>query len=162
QGYVDGLYAGQSCVACTVTAGTPIVVTVGTTTSGVNFALAKGGQISGRVTDAATGNGLANVTVEVYTNSGIGITGNLTDATGNYTIAGLFTGTYYARTFNSQGYVDGLYSAHPTRRSSDLAGTPIVVTVGTTTSGVNFALAKGGQISGRVTDAATGNGLANV
>ena len=162
QGYVDGLYSGQACVNCAVTTGTPIVVTAGTTTSGINFALTKGGQISGRVTDAATGNGLANVTVEVFTSTGFFATNTSTDSAGNYVTNGIATGAYYARTFNSQGYVDGLYSGRACVNCTVTTGTPVVVTVGTTTSAINFALARGGQISGRVTDVATGNGLANV
>src|SRR5207253_2885765 len=129
QGYVDGLYSGRTCVGCVVTTGTPIAVMLAATTSGINFALAKGGQISGSVTDAATGNGLANVTVEVYTSSGIGVTYNSIVGASNYNIgAGIATGAYFARTFNSQGYVDGLYTGQTCVNCTVTTGTPIVVT----------------------------------
>src|SRR6185295_4054857 len=161
-GYFDGLYAGQTCVNCTVTTGTPITVSAGGTAANVNFALTLGGRISGQITDALTGAGLANVSVEIYTSTGTFATSTSTNATGGFTSAGLLAGTYYARTFNSLGYLDSLYAGQTCVNCSVTTGTPITVSAGGTAANVNFALTVGGRISGQVTDALTGAGLANV
>ncbi len=165
-GYVEELYNDISCPGgvCTVTAGTPITVTVGTTTAGIDFGLAQGGRIGGTVTDAATGLPLANVQVRVHNSSGTRVGSVSTDSSGVYMTSSLPLGTYYARTWNSLGYVEELYNdiLCPGGVCTVTAGTPITVTVGTTTTGIDFGLAQGGRIGGTVTDAATGLPLANV
>jgi hypothetical protein len=167
EGYLDELYNNIACPggSCTVTSGTPISVTEGTTTTGINFGLAPGGRISGTVTDAGTSSPLANVEVDVYDSAGNWVTYGYTNSSGVYTSSyGLPSGTYYAMTWNSQGYLDELYDniACPLGSCTVTSGTPISVTVGTTTTGVNFGLAAGGRISGTVTDAATSTPLASV
>jgi len=166
-GYVDELYNDIPCPAgaCTVTSGTPISVTTGVTTAGVDFGLTPGGRIRGTVTDVATGLPLANVPIVVYDSTGLYVTDGATDATGVYTITGLLnSGSYYARTSNWLGYIDKLYDdiPCPAGACTVTSGTPIGVTVGATTAGVNFALWRSGQITGTVTAAATGQPLAGV
>ena len=56
----------------------------GATTSGINFALADGGRLSGVVTDAATAAPLNVVTVEVYDEGGALVAKWPTDSTGVY------------------------------------------------------------------------------
>jgi 5-hydroxyisourate hydrolase-like protein (transthyretin family) len=165
-GYVEALYDDLPCPGgvCSVTSGTPITVTVGATTSGVDFALAPGGRISGTVRDAATGLPLAGVYVDVYSAGGSYLTYGYTDGAGAYTTAAaLASGTYHAVTWSSLGYVDELYDdvSCPGSGCSVTGGAPIAVTGGTTT-GIDFALARGGRISGTVTDAATGLPLSGV
>jgi hypothetical protein len=165
-GYVEEVYNDVSCpfASCTVTSGAPITVTLGSTTTGIDFALTPGGRISGTVTDAGTSTPLASVSVYVYGSSGSQVTSGYTDSSGSYvTYTGLPTGTYYARTSNYVGYLDELYSDLPCAGGSCTAtgGTPISVTQGTTTGGVDFGLVAGGRISGTVTDAATSQPLAN-
>jgi hypothetical protein len=156
EGYIDELYNNITCLTCNVTTGTPISVTAGATTSGINFALATGGRISGTVTDAATSAALSSVTVQVYNSSGVFLSGFVTNGAGTYTFLGLPAGTYYARTVNSLGYFDELYdNISCTSDCPITTGTPITITTGATTSGIDFALVKGGRISGIVTDAAT-------
>jgi hypothetical protein len=165
-GYLDELYSNISCASgCTVTNGTPISVTVGSTTSGIDFGLAAGGRISGTVTDAATGALLANVEVDVINSAGSYVTYGYTNSSGVYTTySGLPSGTYYALTSNSQGYLDELYNniPCPSRSCSVTSGTPVAVTAGATTSGISFGLALGGRISGTVTDGFTALPLAGV
>lgn len=166
-GYVDELYNDVSCPggSCGVVGGTPISVTVPLTTTGINFALATGGGISGTVTDASTSLPVAGVAVQVYSATGTWLTSVSTGGSGGYTTStGLPSGTYYARTSNSQGYVDELYNdiSCPGGNCSVTGGTPISVTAPTTTTGINFALATGGRISGTVTDLSTALPLANV
>ena len=162
-GYVEQLYKDMTCLrgSCSVSSGTPITVTAGATTGGVDFALAKGGRVSGSVKDATTGAALSGVCVRVYRASGSSYDAEAcTDSSGLYaTLTGLPTGTYYALTYDysNRGYLNQLYNnvACPFNCSVS-SGTPITVTAGGTMGGVNFSLTKGGQISGIVTDAATG------
>jgi hypothetical protein len=161
--YVDELYDNTPCLNCSVTSGAAIVLTAGSTRSGVDFALLPGGRITGLVTDVGTGAGLENVSVAIYTSNGTFAMSAATSGTGSFTINGLPAGSYYARTFVSgANYLDQLYDNIPCLDCVVTAGTPIAVTVGTTRSGVNFALAQGGRITGTVTDGPTGTGLENV
>ena len=77
-----------------------------------------------------------------------------TDASGNYTVAGLPTGNYFVRTNPNavtQNYVAQMYNGFPSDGLLATTGTPVDVTVGTTHTGVNFALVSGGSLSGTVT-----------
>jgi 5-hydroxyisourate hydrolase-like protein (transthyretin family) len=166
-GYVDELYNNFPCsnIDCyPYNLGTGVVVTAGGTTSGVNFALAVGGNITGAVWDAATGAPLSGVSVNVYSATGSSMGGGSTNASGIYTKGGLPTGTYFVRTSNSQGYIDELYDNMPCPggNCSITSGTSVSVTIGATTGGINFGLALGGRVSGTVTNAATGAPLSNI
>jgi len=160
-GYVNELYDNIPCVTCTVTAGTPVVV-AGSILTDINFALGTGGRVSGQVTDAVTGAGLSGVTVAFYNPAGTLLTNTTTDATGSYTITGLPTGSYRARTSNSIGYADEVFNDFPCAPCNLVTGTPINVTAPLTTTGVSFALGRGGRISGTVKDASTSAPLSGV
>ncbi len=165
--YLDEIYDDVPCVwgACTVTSGAPIPVTAGATASGIDFALQAGGRISGKVTDAATGAPLQNVSVAIYDAQGDQVTSAFTDVAGDYlTDRGLPAGSYHARTTGNSYYLDELYDDIPCVRGecTVTGGAPIPVTAGATVSGIDFALQAGGRISGRVTDAATGAPLEGV
>jgi hypothetical protein len=159
-GYVDELYYGVRCPgeSCPVTVGSPIAVTAGSTTGGINFALARGGRIGSTVTDAATGQPLEGVEVSIHDASGRRVTGGATDGSGAFaSVDALLPGTYYARTSNTLGYGDELYDDIPCPGGacSVTTGTPIVVTAGAAAS-IAFALEAGGRIGGAVTDSGTG------
>jgi hypothetical protein len=161
--YLDELYNNIRCPGCDVTTGTPISVTAGATTSAINFALTLGGRIAGTITDAATSNPISGVNVQIFSSNGLFAAQAVTNATGNYVITtGLTTGTYFARTVNSQGYVNELYDNITCLTCNPATGTPISVTEGAITSGINFALALGGKISGTVTNALNAAPLQNV
>jgi hypothetical protein len=155
-GFVDELYNGISCggVGCNIALGTPILVTAGVTTGHINFALTTGGAVSGTVTNATTSAAAAGVTVQVYSSTGVIVGTTTTNGAGGYTVGSLTTGSYFARTFNSQGLIDQLYSNISCATNCTLvtAGTPIPVTLGATTN-VNFALSQAGTIAGTVTTA---------
>ncbi|MEM7585328.1 MAG: carboxypeptidase-like regulatory domain-containing protein, partial [Acidobacteriota bacterium] len=171
--YADELYDDVLCplrgLECDLTRGTPFDVAPGVTISGVDFALEPGGQISGRVTDAATGEPVwFDNDVDIWSADGDLVTYAGIDASGAYTASGLLAGTYFATTGLSSGqpYVDGLFDDQLCLQGPDLprcdptVGTPIEVLFNQTTSGVDFALRRRGSITGRLTDAATGEPLA--
>lgn len=154
-GYFNELYDDISCAdGCTITSGTPIIVTAGATTSGIDFALAKGGTIQGTVSEDGTATLLEGINVDIYDDSGSWVASGTTDASGSYTTSqGLTTGAHYARTWNSDGYINELYDDIPCVSSCTVTdGTPVAVTTGSTTTGIDFALTPGGSISGTVTD----------
>jgi hypothetical protein len=173
ESYVNEIYDNVVCPGfCeptdTVAHGTPIAVTIGATTSQRNFQLGRGGRITGRVTNAA-GTGVADVSVRANPIAGNNSYSGRTNAAGDYEIQGLPPGAYVLFTENGpvQGLVDEIYDniACIVRCDDDparLKGARVTVAIAATTSGVNFALAQAGTLSGKVTNAATGAPLENV
>src|SRR5262249_8445262 len=139
-GFVDVLYDATPCISCVVTTGKPVAVTAGgAPTSGINFALAGGGTITGTVRAAATLTGLQSVTVSILTGDGRIVKFTPTNATGLFSVTGLAGGTYFARTSNDQGFIDQLYSGKSALGPAG-AGTAISVTAGSTSAAINFDL----------------------
>jgi hypothetical protein len=160
--YIDELFDNSPCVpSCTVTNGTPIAVTAGATHTGVSFGLSPGATLSGTVTNASTAAPIANVTVQVFNTSNVQVRSAVTAANGTYTVTGLATGTYYARSAaGALNFIDKLYNNITCSPSCTPAtGTAIALVTGVATSNINFALAPGGSVSGTVTDANTGLGI---
>ena len=164
-GYINELWNNVPCPGtCTLAAGNAVAVTLGATVNSIDFALGQGGRVAGTVTDSVTFAPLPGVSVQVFDSAGRSITTGITDAGGNYvSAAGLPTGAYFLRTTNNLGYDDELYDNMPCPTScSVLTGTPVGVTIGSTTTGKDFELASGGRISGRVIDGGTFQPLAGV
>ena len=163
-GYVDRLYDRVLCpgAACSATGGTPISVSAPETKTAVDFTLDRGGRIAGKVTNAS-GGALPMAWVFFYNESGASVGSATLIGSSNFTSPGLPTGTYFARTVNTAGYVDKLYGdiTCPFGACSETSGRPIAVTAPNTTNGVDFVLVEGGRIGGMVTDAA-GAPLPNV
>jgi hypothetical protein len=143
----------------------PVSVIGGATTSGINAAMVVGGQIAGTVTDAATKSALAGICVQAYDSSGGEIASTQTNSSGVYTVSALPTGSYHvgfadcaAGPDNAGTYVTQYYNSKATLASAD----PIAVTAGATTSGINAAMVTHGEITGTVTDSATGAPLAGI
>ena len=162
--YVAQYYKGKSSFGTA----DPVSATAGQTVNNVDAALARGAQISGIITDAATTSAVAGVQVTVYDASQQGSTGPTgstgvqTDSTGHYTVNRLPAGRY-AVGFNAfsggtTNYLPQFYNAKSTLAAAD----PLTLAAGQTVPGVNAALAAGGQITGIVTDAVTAAGVANV
>ena len=120
------------------------------------------GSISGTVTDDS-GQPLPNVLVSVFPSSSTSgplfpIASTYTDASGNYSIAGLNTGSYKVgfipgSTCDPSGctasnYVPQYYNGKPDLTSADL----VAVNQTSATTGINASLATGGTITGAVTD----------
>ena len=145
---------------------TPVAVTEGAITSGVNAALAAGGAVSGTVTAAGGAHqGLANVQVQVIPGSGGPGGFTRTGVDGSYTAKGIPAGTDFTVCFDaadvmgSGGYFDECWQNQPTSGTP----TPVTIALGATTTDINGTLAAAGGISGRVTQAGAGpQGLANV
>jgi hypothetical protein len=127
-----------------------VIVTAPSETSGVNVYLNKSGGISGTVTDNISSMGIPNIGVYAMPSSGSGTYygAGMTDIAGNYQInMNLGTETYNVTVLLPKGYVSKTVS-------------PVSVTAGSTTTGVNLALQRSGIISGRIT-APNGQPLAN-
>lgn len=125
----------------TAATATPIEVTNGNTTSGIDQALPTAGQISGTLTYAGTNAPAAGSLVEAWKTGNEGTPEGFaeTTANGTYTMSGLQTGTYRIG-FNSPSpeYEEVFY-----KEASSLAtATPITVTAGTTTNSINATLPK--------------------
>jgi len=155
-GYLDQCYNNQP----TSGTPTPVTVTLGATTTGINSALAFAGAVSGTVTDAGgTHHGLAGIWVNVSSASTGDSGGTTTAADGSYTVTGLPAGTDYQVCFNAKyatggasdtrGYLGQCYNNQPTSGTP----TPVSVTLGATRAAANAALVGAGAISGTVTDA---------
>ncbi|MCP3958891.1 MAG: hypothetical protein GY719_13650 [bacterium] len=163
-GYLDELYDDLPClggatVGCDPTDGSPVAVSLGATTAGIDFALGSGGVITGSVTDATTGDPISSVLVAIYDTEGRYVDDDRPDSSGVYRLGGLISGTYFAlvHPFNSN-YGNEIYDDLPCIPGAcdPTTGTAIAVSLGATTSGIDFALERRGAISGTVTDAATG------
>ena len=111
------------------------------------------GSISGRVTDAGTGLGLAGQFVYLFTAGPTFVTSATTDSNGNYTASGLNAGTYYAETA-VDGYSQQIYNGINCTTCNVTSGTAITVGNGATT-GINFNLT---YLSARIAGTVTGNG----
>jgi len=144
----------------------PVAVTAGQTQAGVDAVLNTGGSISGRITDADTGNPVADMEVDAYYLNGDHTGAYVyTDANGDYVLNGLSTGSYkllfYTIDYNDANNTNYKTEWYNDRDNFYVAGT-VGVTVGNTTAGIDAALAQnGGIITGRVTDS-LGNGIGNV
>jgi len=149
-GYLDEVYDNISCAPCVATSGTPVTVTANQTTANVSFSLSPGGIISGRVTTASAAP-LAGVGITVYDGNHSIMGSAATSVDGTYAVNGLPTGVYYAKTSNTQGYLNRLYETVTCLACGLIGGTPISVTAGSTTANVNFTLGTDGAIAGTVT-----------
>lgn len=111
--------------------------------------------ISGRVTNASTGNGITGVDLDVIDSNGasVAITGGRTTTNGVYTITGIAPGSYRVRADASLalGFADEYYS----EQFLQSLATTITMPAGGTLTNINFTLTLGYEISGVV----TGNGV---
>ncbi|MDX1999028.1 MAG: carboxypeptidase-like regulatory domain-containing protein, partial [Thermoanaerobaculia bacterium] len=161
--YLDELHANQPCEpSCTVTAGSPVTVALGGTTT-VNFHLAPFSQIRGTVRNQVTGAVLSGVYVQAASLANSTRRSAYSVADGTYQLA-VPPGTYAVYASRS-GFAAELWQEIPCSLSSfgdvfcdpDL-GTPVVAGAVPVT-GVNFTLTATGSLSGTLTDHDTGAGI---
>ena len=111
-------------------AATPVVVSSGQTTSGINFRLELSGSISGVITDADSNQPIENLTVFAYDYSSIQfVRTNLTQSDGTYAITGLPPSSYRIKvggigTIYPQKYYDNTYSWNAACKASDRSMRP--------------------------------------
>jgi Carboxypeptidase regulatory-like domain len=126
---------------------TPVKVTLGAIRADANAAMLRAGMISGTVTDAAGAHhGLEYVWVTVSSPSMGAIWGAFTAADGSYTVTGLAAGTDYQVCFYGSGGQGGSadatgYGDQCWQNTNWDTPTPVVVTLGATSAGINAALA---------------------
>jgi hypothetical protein len=128
---------------------TPLDLAADPTQTGIDFALARGRTISGKVTNSSSA-GLIDVEVTAFTPDGEPVRTAHTGSAGIYTITGLPAGQYLVATTNYNHYIDEwykdvVYATHP----DGTGATSVNVTSGNATS-INFSLALGKSISGNV------------
>lgn len=155
--HIDELYSNITCWAlqCNILSGTPIQVTTGETTSNIDFSLDEGGRFRGQITDADNNFPTGQIAVDLFDSTGQWITSFRSDAEGYYEIPGLVTGNYFAVAGDEfDCYHDELYNdiSCDNEDCNITDGTPIAVTTGQMTSGIDFALAPYDYIAGRVID----------
>ncbi|MEM7582461.1 MAG: carboxypeptidase regulatory-like domain-containing protein, partial [Acidobacteriota bacterium] len=122
-----------------------------------------GGSITGRVTDALTGEPLPFLTVSAERPGRFDGRSGATNLDGTYSIDGLGIGTYVVYIENASDYLPEIYDNLPCPGSScDLSlGTRVTVEQGVVVEDIDFTLDLGGSITGTVTDAGTGEPLAS-
>lgn len=160
-GFLDELYDDIPCpnFSCQITDGTPIVVTVNTTTRGIDFVLNRLGSIAGTVIDESSGTPIDSITVEVLTAEGNFAGSTNTYNGGTYSVGGLAPGDYFVKTSNYSDFQDEFYDdvAVCTDGTADACGATLVtVTSDLATTAIDFALVRLGKISGHVRDDVTG------
>ncbi len=176
--YYEQVYPGVECIGwgCDVTKGQPVAVKLGQLTSGIDFTLQRGGEISGKITASDTGDALSHIKVEAYDNQGQLLQTGSANSKGEYKVTGLPTGQYYLKF--SPVFLEGTsYQFIPLPYAADYMaelygdvncvgqcdvtqGKVVSVTSGQMIKGVDVALDTGDAIIGKVTAANTGAALA--
>ena len=147
-------YPDDPCpsLACDLASGTAIDVPKGATVSGIELVLGVGATITGTLTATPGGTPVVGATVEALDVNRVPIANTQSDVDGTYELRGLGTGPYYAYVEPPSPLLAELYNnvSCPNRSCVLASGTTIATTPGTTTPGIDFALAAGGTIAGTV------------
>lgn len=146
--------------AITPTAAIPVIVDDGNTTTSMNAELVPGAQFGGQVLNE-DGIGIQHAQVQVYNSQGNNVANSYTDASGVFTTTpGLTAGSYrlFVQAPGGQPYLSEYYNNKPTLETAEV----LTVTTPGLVSGINAVLARGAQISGRVTSAVTGLPLPSI
>lgn len=161
QGLPTGTYTVMvSEIPATVTG---VAVVAPNETSQINFetcpATAGRGEIRGRVTIQASGQPLVNLPLHAYPLSGGSEPlATCTDSDGRYRLCNVYPGSYAVRVMAPETRWIAEY--HNNCIEYD-AATPVTVTDSQITRNIDFQLRYGGVVTGHVTDARTGQSLAN-
>jgi len=155
--HLDELYDGIACEpSCDATTGTPVGVVVATQTAGIDFALSPLGRIAGTVLEAGTATPVSGELVMAYDSAGTPSSSAATASDGSYEVRGLVPGTYRVKTA-TETHQNELWDDVVCDPSCDVStGDPVAVSSGSTTSGIDFALARRGKITGTVTESVGG------
>lgn len=156
--HVDELWDDVACEPfCTVTSGTPIVVSDSEPVSGIDFELERLGAIEGTVVESGSGTPLGGVSV--VARGGVQPAFTTTAADGSFRIGGLAAGSYLlaaADGIHVGEVYDNAGTCYDVLQCSPAVEPTLVEVVGTaTTTGIDFTLAPGGALLGSVVVAAT-------
>ena len=152
-GYVPAWYNGAS-YNTGIAGASPIIISAGITTAGINASLVSGGAITGTVTNGI--NGIPGVSVMVSDSNYALIGTTTTDSAGSYTFGGIPTGLVKVRfEGNGTGYVTKWYN-NKSYTAGISAADLVAVTAGTTTTGISATLTLGGSIAGIVSNGLNG------
>ena len=149
--------------AATAESAAPIVLTDSSGAVRADAALAPRQRITGRLTDAGTGEGLAGKSVNVYAAGGGYVAGSLTNLVGDYEVW-VAPGSYRVEfpsgstQLGTPPYLGEWFDDARTFESSDI----VVVTGDADATGVDGHLDLQATISGRVTAASTGSPLTSI
>jgi 5-hydroxyisourate hydrolase-like protein (transthyretin family) len=127
------------------------VVNVVDNVSGINFALRKGGSVTGLVSALGAGTPLIGMTIAAYNLSGTRRGFTQTDSQGIYSLV-LPPGQYKIAAFDDSGSFAVRFFLDS---GSFATATLVTVTGGRATAGINFLLELAGHLSGAVFDADT-------
>ncbi len=139
----------------------PVAVLAGADTGGINIGMSKYGALSGRVTRASDGEGIPGVQVKIAdgflgfdVSSSIGAA--TTDSGGYYQIVNVAPGDYFAKV-DDPNYATTIFDNTVHEWNAEV----VHVAPETVAPGIDFALAAGGSLSGRVLKEADGTGILN-
>jgi hypothetical protein len=152
--YVSQLYPGIPCVGgvCDPGPGATLVSQLNGHIENVDFRLGEGGILTGRVTRAGSGEPIS-VPLGLYLPDGKRAFVEFAAAAGGYEFDGLATGSYFVTTRAVFEVVNEVYDGVPCMLdvcAPELIGTPVAVTAGATTGGIDFVLDAGGAVTGEV------------
>lgn len=150
-GFAEQTYRDMSCAGCAVTSGTPIHVTEGRVTGGIDFILQPAGFISGTLRDAATLAPLENVSVQALSRNGTVVGTALSTFDGSYVIRGLPPASYYVAVPDGGVYVPRRYTSPTCVYCNPAIGDRVAVSATTDATGIDIYLQRGGRILGRAT-----------
>jgi hypothetical protein len=134
---------------------TPVSVVSGVTRGGHGFTLEIGARVLGTVKDNASDKGLAGMTISAWSTAGELLVQGVSGASGEFGLAVPPGKVRFVAHDNAGVYAGSFYNnaeAFSVAAECELA-------LGQTLSGIDFRLAKGGTITGRVTDGVTAAGL---
>jgi hypothetical protein len=135
----------------------PVAAAAGQTVV-VDAMLAIASHLSGRVTDAATGNPLAGMTAAAYNGDGTTRAFAVADSTGAYSVV-VPAGDYRLGVFDAALiYLPRFYANQPSFAGATNVHVPTEQTIG----GFDFALTKGARVTGRVTSRTSGAPLSAI
>lgn len=162
--YVSALHGGAECTAgvpaCTFTDASLFVVPADGTVSGIDFQLRPGHFVSGKVTDADTGLGIAGVTVKACEWIGLifETAETTTAADGSYQLRHVVgPGSIGVSTSNALGYVDQIWQdipLYPEYNCPVDGSTLAFASSDENISDIDFALAQPAAIGGHITPSA--------
>jgi hypothetical protein len=142
ESYQQEYYNDQASLATA----TGVNVAAPATTGGVNASVVRGGSITGRVTVEGTGASYEGASVYAYVSTSDLRESTSSDADGHYTLAGLSTGAYRVRFYDSFIFTTGCVqisrsiSEYYNGQASYDAADPVAVTAPAATGNIDAAL----------------------